>query len=462
MKRTIVLLLSLLISYTTWAQISVITDERVELTSAVFRLAGIPEYTDGEVVSYNAAIDEQFEDYKDNALFEYIRKLRNEDRLGYASVAASAFYITIQDGKVSVDPTRDISDLTGKGKQWASDSKFRKYVRLLNNFYQESNFAQFYNSQAQAYSEQIEKAATLFDNINGEWFANFYGVEFVAPRVYIALGNGKHNYFVNGVDGSYDIVLGAKRYYFIDTLLPVIIHEICHKYSNPITDAMYSDIEGDFATFLSDDDITARLANIGYRDTKTVAIEWFTNLCTVMYLQDNVPLLAGYHAAKLRDNGFIWLPATIKSMEEYSTNRELYPALSNYAPKIVQCINEFGSNYSEYKMAYLNSNPQVVEVSPTDLQTLVNNNGEVKVRFSKPMMIYAYTLGMPQSVGEGYTKVPMQPDKEPYWSDETTFVFYVDIDSWDSTAKYVIELQSEGFMTSDYTHLKDNYVIYFQ
>lgn len=462
MKRTIVLLLSLLISYTTWAQISVITDERVELTSAVFRLAGIPEYTDGEVVPYNAAIDEQFEDYKDNALFEYIRKLRNEDRLGYASVAASAFYITIQDGKVSVDPTRDISDLTGKGKQWASDSKFRKYVRLLNNFYQESNFAQFYNSQAQAYSEQIEKAATLFDNINGEWFANFYGVEFVAPRVYIALGNGKHNYFVNGVDGSYDIVLGAKRYYLIDTLLPVIIHEICHKYSNPITDAMYSDIEGDFATFLSDDDITARLANIGYRDTKTVAIEWFTNLCTVMYLQDNVPLLAGYHAAKLRDNGFIWLPATIKSMEEYSTNRELYPALSNYAPKIVQCINEFGSNYSEYKMAYLNSNPQVVEVSPTDLQTLVNNNGEVKVRFSKPMMIYAYTLGMPQSVGEGYTKVPMQPDKEPYWSDETTFVFYVDIDSWDSTAKYVIELQSEGFMTSDYTHLKDNYVIYFQ
>lgn len=462
MGRTIVLLLFLLISYTTWAQISVITDERVELTSAVFRLAGIPEYADGEVVPYNAAIDEQFEDYKDNALFEYVRKLRNEDRLGYASVAASAFYITIQDGKVSVDPTRDISDLTGKGKQWASDSKFRKYVRLLNNFYQESNFAQFYNSQAQAYSEQIEKAATLFDNINGEWFANFYGVEFVAPRVYIALGNGKHNYFVNGVDGSYDIVLGAKRYYLIDTLLPVIIHEICHKYSNPITDAMYSDIEGDFATFLSDDDITARLANIGYRDTKTVAIEWFTNLCTVMYLQDNVPLLAGYHAAKLRDNGFIWLPATIKSMEEYSTNRELYPALSNYAPKIVQCINEFGSNYSEYKMAYLNSNPQVVEVSPTDLQTLVNNNGEVKVRFSKPMMIYAYTLGMPQSVGEGYTKVPMQPDKEPYWSDETTFVFYVDIDSWDSTAKYVIELQSEGFMTSDYTHLKDNYVIYFQ
>lgn len=461
MKRTIVLLLSLLISYTTWAQISVITDERVELTSAVFRLAGIPEYTDGEVVPYNAAIDEQFEDYKDNALFEYIRKLRNEDRLGYASVAASAFYITIQDGKVSVDPTRDISDLTGKGKQWASDSKFRKYVRLLNNFYQESNFAQFYNSQAQAYSEQIEKAATLFDNINGEWFANFYGVEFVAPRVYIALGNGKHNYFVNGVDGSYDIVLGAKRYYLIDTLLPVIIHEICHKYSNPITDAMYSDIEGDFATFLSDDDITARLANIGYRDTKTVAIEWFTNLCTVMYLQDNVPLLAGYHAAKLRDNGFIWLPATIKSMEEYSTNRELYPALSNYAPKIVQCINEFGSNYSEYKMAYLNSNPQVVEVSPTDLQTLVNNNGEVKVRFSKPMMIYAYTLGIPQNVAEGYIKVPMHTEKEPYWSDDTTFVFYVDISSFDSEAKYVIELQSEGFMTSDYTHLKDSYIIYF-
>ena len=249
MKRAIVLFLSLLIYYTSSAQISVTTDERVELTSAVFRLAGIPEYTDGEVASYNVAIDEYFERYKDNALFEYIRKLRNEDRLGYASVAASAFYITIQNGEVNIDPSRDISELTGKGKQWASDKKFRKYVRLLNDFYQESNFTQFYNVQSQTYAEQIDKAGSLFDNINGEWFANFYDVEFVAPKVYIALGNGKHNYFVNGLDGSYDIVLGAKRYYLIDTLLPVIIHEICHKYSNPITDAMYSDIDEAFATF---------------------------------------------------------------------------------------------------------------------------------------------------------------------------------------------------------------------
>lgn len=71
-------------------------------------------------------------------------------------------------------------------------------------------FAQFYNVQSQTYAEQIDKAGSLFDNINGEWFANFYDVEFVAPKVYIALGNGKHNYFVNGVDGSYDIVLGPR------------------------------------------------------------------------------------------------------------------------------------------------------------------------------------------------------------------------------------------------------------
>ncbi len=148
-------------------------------------------------------------------------------------------------------------------------------------------------------------------------------------------------------------------------------------------------------------------------------------------------------------------------MEGYNTNREHYPALSNYTPKIVQCINDFGSNYSEQKMAYLNSNPQVAEVSPTDLQALINNNGEVKVTFSKPMMIYAYTLGMPQSVDEGYAKVPMRTEKEPYWSDDITFVFYVDVNSFDLDVKYVIELQSEGFMTSDYTHLKDNYIIYF-
>lgn len=462
MRKIVILFLLFLATYTTWAQISVSTDERIELTSVVFRLAGVPEYTDGEVSSYNTSIDEYFKDYKDDALFEYIRKLRYEDRLGYASVAASAFYITIQDGKVVVDSARKISDLSGNGKQWASSRKFRKYVRLLNNFYQESKFAQFYDSQAQKYNDQIQNARALLDGINVEWFADFYGVEFVAPKVYVALGNGRHNYFVNGTDGSYDIVLGAKRHYIIDTLLPIIIHEICHKYSNPIIDAMYRDIEGDFATFLSDDDIATRLANIGYQDTKTVAIEWFTNLCTLMYLQDNVPLLAGYHSAKLRDNGFIWLPATIMIMEGYSNNRGLYPALSNYLPKLVQCINDFGLNYSEYKIAYLNSNPHVIEVTPTDLQTIVNNNGEVRVTFSKPMMAYTYSLGKPSDNYDNVTILPMQSDKEPYWSNDTTFIFYVDINRINPKAEYVIELQSEGFMTPDYIHMETNYIINFK
>lgn len=101
MKRVIVLFLSLLIYYTSSAQISVTTDERVELTSIVFRLAGIPEYTDGEVAPYNAAIDNYFERYKDDALFQYIRKLRNEDRLGYASVAvAIRFHTRIKDTNI--------------------------------------------------------------------------------------------------------------------------------------------------------------------------------------------------------------------------------------------------------------------------------------------------------------------------------------------------------------------------
>lgn len=462
MRRVLVLLLSLLIPFVTWGNISVTTDERVELTSIVFRLAEIPEYMDGEISPYNIAIDNYFKNFKGNKLFEYIKELRSEDRLGFAAVAASAFYIVIRDGDVVVDPAKKISDLTSKGIQWANNRKFRKYVKLLNRFYRESNFAQFYDSQAQMYNEQIQKANSFLDSINGQWFTDFYGVEFVAPKVYIALGNGRHNYFVNDIDGSYGIVLGAKRYYLIDTVLPTIIHEICHKYSNPITDAIYSDIERAFETFLSDKDIETRLANIGYRDIKTVAIEWFTNLCTVMYLHDNVPLLADYHAAKLRDNGFIWLPETMKNMEGFITNRELYTTISNYLPQIVQCINDFGSNYSEYKLAYLNSPPHVVNVSSTDLQTLVANEGEVKVTFSKPMMVYSYALGKPSDIDNTIKVIPMQSEREPYWSDDVTFVFYVDSDAINLTSEYIVELYSKGFMTPDYTHMNSNYIINFK
>ena len=85
--RNIICLVFLLVCVTgkCFGQLQPKVDERIELTGVVFRIAGVPEYTYGVIEEYNKDIDEYFQSYSHHDLIDYIIKLRNEDRLGYAA-----------------------------------------------------------------------------------------------------------------------------------------------------------------------------------------------------------------------------------------------------------------------------------------------------------------------------------------------------------------------------------------
>ena len=161
--RNIICLVFLLVCVTgkCFGQLQPKVDERIELTGVVFRIAGVPEYTYGVIEEYNKDIDEYFQSYSHHDLIDYIIKLRNEDRLGYAAVAASIGFICIGNGKVSLNQHIPVSKLPGLGEQWRSEKVFRKYVELLNDFYVKTNFQKFYNDHKPLY----EKAETCINQL---------------------------------------------------------------------------------------------------------------------------------------------------------------------------------------------------------------------------------------------------------------------------------------------------------
>lgn len=434
-------------------------DERIELTGVVFRLAGIPEYSAGEDEEYNNDIDEYFKKYQDDRLIEYIRQLRKENALGYAAVAASSLHLEISDGNVIVCPYKDVSTLAGIGGQWKDEKVFKKYVRLLDDFYKRSDFHTFFIEHKDTYDRQVKSASSLTSMINPQFFNDFYGIEFVWPDIYVDVNSGKSNYFIGDSEdqNNYSIIIGGRKSYIIENMLPVIIHEICHNYSNPICTSFWGELQDAFDICLSDTEVTDKLASIGYKDKFGIALEWFTNLCTAMYLEENIPLLTQYYVSRLRDNGYIWMPRCVNYMGYFRENQEHYSTIQDFMPQLVQAMNEIAKNYDKVKSESVRR-PYIADIYPANGSDISKFKGDaITIRFSEDMSPYSFAIGQNPDISEGAEVIPRKG--EPIWKDSRSFLIPIDTTAIKSGKEYYLYIGSQGFVTPDYRSMEGGYII---
>lgn len=434
-------------------------DERIELTGVVFRLAGIPEYSAGEDEEYNNDIDEYFKKYQDDRLIEYIRQLRKENALGYAAVAASSLHLEISDGNVIVCPYKDVSTLAGIGGQWKDEKVFKKYVSLLDDFYKRSDFHTFFIEHKDTYDRYVKSASSLTSMINPQFFNDFYGIEFVWPDIYVAVNNGKSNYFIGDLEdqNNYSIIIGGRKSYIIENMLPVIIHEICHNYSNPICTSFWGELQDAFDICLSDTEVTDKLASIGYKDKFGIALEWFTNLCTAMYLEENIPLLTQYYVSRLRDNGYIWMPRCVNYMGYFRENQEHYSTIQDFMPQLVLAMNEIAKNYDKIKSEAVRR-PYIADIYPANGSDISKFKGDaITIRFSEDMSPYSFAIGQNPDISEGAEVIPRKG--EPIWKDSRSFLIPIDTTAIKSGKEYYLYIGSQGFVTPDYRSMEGGYII---
>ena len=76
-------------------ELNVYVDERIELTTIAFRLAGAEEWTNYDGLEYLDDIDEYFAPYKDHPLLSYIREIRDKYSIGYGYVVSIPFFFDI-------------------------------------------------------------------------------------------------------------------------------------------------------------------------------------------------------------------------------------------------------------------------------------------------------------------------------------------------------------------------------
>lgn len=369
-------LLALLLLFQTgamYAQESLLqprVEERIELMGIMGRLAGFKEYNTGQIENYNKATDKYFEPFLKHKAIAMIQKLRKRRGVSYDAVMSMAIHLKIDQGEVTFDPNSSYHDLD---QRWGRRAK--KFVHYLNDFYQESKFHDFYVQNQQTYAKAEADFSELIVDLDQKWFLDFYGTQPEGSfNVILALTNGTGNYgpHIKYNDGTEDIfsIVGwsGKKEKVLERqkmgYTALCVHEFSHSFCNPLIYANYEQMEEVAESFFKlSEDVLRQQA---YGSSKTMCCEILVRAATIRYFKEHGTSPKKIKQMMVREvgNGFLWMDELMAALDDYAANRDQYPTLSDYMPKIVEVQNAL--NPEMMKVKIMDLTPQFVECSIKD------------------------------------------------------------------------------------------------
>jgi hypothetical protein len=323
-------------------------DPRAELMSVIFRLAGNPEYNRAKVDSYSKDADKHFAAFKDHAAVKLARKLRENRGISYNAPMSLAPYLAEDFAlkeKVALDPRPE-----GLDARWQAED-VRAFLEEAQRFAEQSRFKKFCQDHQGLYRTAVERmGATMARHGHLEWFDTFFGRK-PGARFHIWLGmlNGGCCYATSSSDGKETdlyCILGAWLCdangvpEFPASLMPTIAHEFAHSYANPAVAAHAKDLEpAGKKIFPQVKDAMARQA---YGNWQTVVSESVVRASVIRYCSAHVGgFAATTEAMKQQRLGFAWMSELVGLLGQYESQRDKYPTLDSFMPRIVQFFDQY-------------------------------------------------------------------------------------------------------------------------
>lgn len=329
-------------------------DLRVELTEIVARLAEIPSHsTDNHSLSRNpyyvAAIQAHFAPYKDHPVIEYMRRLGEERGMSYNAIPGIGPCLTDPPAlEPRIDFHRQVPD-----DRWVAEEAY-EFVRLLRDFYREADCRTFFESQRERYTRAAEGMAPLYGRLDPEWFSRFFGIGVLNSTFYpvIAPGQGEFNYggpIITLPDGSEEIyaLIASIRYDSVgnpqfdeSAQIGLLVHEFGHSFVNPLQASHHAILQvGGEAVFSPVREIMSLQA---YPSWGTVLNESLVRAGEVRYFMAHgadPAFLAGKIESEVQ-RGFVWMPELVRLLDEYENDRETYPSMEHFLPRLARFYEE--------------------------------------------------------------------------------------------------------------------------
>ena len=322
-----------------------VVDERTELLSIVFRLAGVHEYVNNQIAGYTKEIDRYFAPFKDHKVVKLVRKISLINGVSFDAVMSMAVNIEIKDG---IRFKENLSEQS-LDERWGAKNA-DKFVEELDRFYGESGFHDFFLNHHSLYNTAENNFSKLIDQVDFTWFRHFYGDPAGEQfNLIISLTNGGCNYgpkvqFNDGKEEMYAIIgtyrtdsLGQPVY--LKSQVSTIIHEYNHSFCNPLIDSCFTNMEQKANQLYRQS--AGDLRKLGYSGSRSMTYEILVRACVIRYYQEkNLDEDRIKHMiADEKSKGFLWIEELVNALSVYEKNRDKYPALKEFMPEIVKVQN---------------------------------------------------------------------------------------------------------------------------
>ncbi len=453
-KQTIILLLVLIFSagVSANANNNAVVDERFELTSIVWRLAGLPEYNTCQVEPYVKAIDKHFKRYKDHPLIKHCEDISKTHSIRYDAISSTTAYLEIVDGGITLREGFSADSVANVESRWSPDI-FVTYVELLDDFYKKSKFNKFYIKQKPIFDEAEKNfdKVVLSSEVGLQWFKSFFGEEPQSYKIILCINNGTSNYgnvnvpcvgMAAAVGGCFSLNSTVATY--DSSTFHTLLHEFMHSFANPIA-YKYQD---SFAA--ASEKIYPHIAEElrrGAYGRSEIILEWLTRLSTIMYLKENgaddkVVQMIRWDGIQ----GFLWQADAVKLMDEFYADREKYPIFEAFVPRLIEFYNGVAENMESYKSPKVAEKslepvaqnqgvaptvPEIVSICPAPnsvVRLRDNDTVTVTVKFSEPMQYTACAGPTSEYNEEKFIEIFTSIEgrgRYLVWVDKHTFTFVI-------------------------------------
>ena len=370
-------------------------DECVELMAAVWRLSGADEYNRCMVPQYAHEVDSVFAPFKDHPVVQLARQYPNETGIGYDAVASYGLHLTVTKEGTIVFNDNFLEGSDDSFDRWSEKQK-KEFLEPLNDFYRSSHFHDWFLQQQDFYKKVEEAFEAINQQIDYEWFSSYFGAESGSTfRIVLSLLVGPNNYGCSAQlkDGSNALspVIGCCQtaedgsiFYNANAVLPIVIHEFCHHYCNPLNSQFWPLISQSAERVFKERE--QQLRQYAYGSALTMMNETFVRASVIRYMITHYPQVEESTFVK-EEEIFILIQTLCDALKQYEQQRDQYATMSDFMPVYAKAVNEF--DLKQYKkqqkeQAKLNATYKVnlkngAKNVPSGLFTLV-------IQFSKPMV----------------------------------------------------------------------------
>lgn len=326
-------------------------DERVELLSIVFRLAGNHEYSQSLFPNYVEGIEKHFDKFKNHTLIRYVKDELQTEGIGFSSVMSMAIHITEPPNMFFVIDSFINDSLE---EPWQKENAV-KFLKLLNEFYADTDCETFFDNNKELYTNASRRFMKVYENIDLDWYQNFYGVKPKGEfRIINALGNGGANYgpkiifpnkeeIIYAIMGTWSVDDLGIPVYDVKSYFPTLLHEFNHSFVNDLVNNNRLKLKKSGKIIF--DKVKDEMNRQAYGNWKTMYDEALVRAAVIKYMKDHNfdKQTINNELNEQLNNGFLWTAELVDELERYDNNRDKYPTLESFMSDLVVFFNKIAT-----------------------------------------------------------------------------------------------------------------------